>query len=79
MANIARDNETFRVYSVEGYEDLTLPYGEVKHCMKVRIDRYQINGGGATKTSFRQFFAQGLGLVKVQFEKGGIELESVSN
>jgi hypothetical protein len=77
-ANIARDNETFRVYTVESYQDLALPYGKLENCMQVRIDRYQVTGSEMRKTSLRQFFAKGIGLVKVQFEKGGIELESVT-
>lgn len=78
FANIARDNETFRVYTVEDFADLSLPYGKLENCMTVRIDRYQVTGNEMRKTSMRQYFAKGVGLVKVQFEKSGIELETVS-
>lgn len=76
FANIASDNENFRILTVEGFETLDLPAGKFENCMCVRISRFQINAGDTMKTSMKQYFAKGVGLVKVQFEKGSVELES---
>lgn len=77
--------ESFRLYTHEGFEDVEVPAGEYRRCMKIRIDLYFLPTSEKSylgdfedktfkKVTTTHYFGKGAGLVRLVFESGELNL-----
>lgn len=80
--------ESFRLYTHEGYEDVTTPLGDFLRCMKIRVDLYFLPtdesryAGDESEKAFKKvttthYFGKGAGLVRLIFEDGDLVLRQM--
>lgn len=76
LYSIWKSPDVFVIFTQEESEEVSLPYGNLKDCMKVRVELYHLDEDEMDVKTFYQYFSKGIGLVKWEIEGETLELVS---
>lgn len=74
LYSIWNQSNVLLVLTQEDFQDISVPYGELKECMVIRVEMYKITEDSLDVHVHRQYFSKGVGLVKWELNDEALEL-----
>lgn len=78
LYTIWKHDDVFVILTQDAFENVSVPYGELENCMRVRVEVFKIFEDKMETTTHQQFFAKGIGLVKWQSDQESLVLTEFS-
>ena len=74
LYSIWNQSNVLVILTQEDFEDVQVPFGEFKDCMKLKVEMYKIEDDELDVHVHRQYFGRGVGLVKWELNDEALEL-----
>lgn len=74
LYSIWNQSDVLVILNQQGFEDISVPYGNLKDCMVIRVEMYKIVNDELDVHVHTQYFCKGIGLVKWETADEALEL-----
>ncbi len=74
LYSIWNQSDVLLILTQEGFQNISVPYGNLEDCMVIRVEMYKITQDSLDVHFHKQYFCKGIGLVKWELNDEALEL-----